>query len=96
MGSGDRLTPSFEKCLGKEIRFVGCIGFFLLFDHCLAGPGRFEQIPYLAKRGFARIGHFMEDLDGRLGESNYVAGDNYSLADITVFVIVGFAGWVRG
>ena len=38
----------------------------------------------------------MEDLDGRLGESEYVAGDNYSLADITVFVIVGFAGWVRG
>ena len=77
------------------MRLVGCIGFFLLFDHCLAGPGRLEQIPYLAKRGFARIGHFMEDFDGRLSESNYVAGDNYSVADITAFVTVGFAGWVK-
>ena len=55
----------------------------------------FEQIPDLASRGVARIGHFMEDLDGRLSESKYVAGDNYSVADITAFVTVGFAGWVK-
>ena len=77
------------------MRFVGCIGFFLRFDHCLAGPGRLKQIPYLAKRGFARISHIMEDLDGRLSESKYFAGDNYSVADITAFASVGFAGWVK-
>ncbi|MBT5494276.1 MAG: glutathione S-transferase, partial [Alphaproteobacteria bacterium] len=42
-----------------------------------------------------RLGHFMADLDTRLGESKYVAGDNYSVADITALVVVDFAGWVK-
>jgi len=61
----------------------------------LAGPHNFEQIPDLAERGRARLGHFMADLDARLGESKYVAGENYSIADITTFVTVDFAGWVK-
>ena len=57
----------------------------------LAGPHNFEQIPELAERGIARLGHFMADLDTRLGESKYVAGDSYSVADITALVVVDFA-----
>ena len=38
---------------------------------------------------------FMADLDTRLGESKYVAGDSYSVADITALVVVDFAGWVK-
>lgn len=61
----------------------------------LAGPRNFDQIGDLAERGVTRLGHFMEDLDSRLGESKYVAGDSYSVADITAFVTVDFAGWVK-
>ena len=60
-----------------------------------AGPHNFEQIPDLAARGLARLVHFMVDLDTRLGESKYVAGDSYSVADITALVVVDFAGWVK-
>lgn len=61
----------------------------------LAGPHNFEQIPDLAARGLTRLVHFMADLDTRLGESKYVAGDSYSVADITALVVVDFAGWVK-
>ena len=61
----------------------------------LTGSQNYDQIPDLAERGVARIGHFMEDLDVRLSESKYVAGAKYSIADITAFVTVDFAGWVK-
>lgn len=61
----------------------------------LTGSQNYDQIPDLAERGVARIGHFMEDLDVRLSKSKYVAGGKYSIADITAFVTVDFAGWVK-
>jgi glutathione S-transferase len=30
-----------------------------------------------------------------LGESEYIAGDTYTVADITAFVTVEFAGWLK-
>jgi glutathione S-transferase len=61
----------------------------------LPGPVGYEQIPALAERGKARVGHFLEALNERLGESPFVAGPNYSVADITAFVSVEFAGWAK-
>ncbi len=61
----------------------------------LPGPNSYEQIPELVERGRARVGHFYEMLDARLGESEYVAGDNFSVADITAFVTHGFGGWIK-
>lgn len=61
----------------------------------LAGPHNFEQIPELAERGKVRLGHFMADLDARLADAAFVAGDAYSIADITAFVTVDFAAWVK-
>jgi glutathione S-transferase len=61
----------------------------------LPGPVGYEQIPALAERGKARVGHFLEALNERLGESAFVAGPNYSVADITAFVSVEFAGWAK-
>ena len=61
----------------------------------LTGSQNYDQIPDLVERGVARIGHFMEDLDVRLSKSKYVAGGKYSIADITAFVTVDFAGWVK-
>ena len=61
----------------------------------LPGPVGYEQIPALAERGRARVGHFYEVLNERLADSEFVAGPNYSVADITAFVSVEFAGWVK-
>jgi glutathione S-transferase len=59
----------------------------------LPGEVGYEQIPALAERGKARVRHFFEELNGRLGESPFVGGSDFSIADITAFVSVEFAGW---
>lgn len=64
-------------------------------DRALTGPVSYEQIPELAERGRMRAERFFADLDARLGESDYVAGRRYSVADITAFVTVEFAGWLK-
>ena len=66
-----------------------------LKDRAIAGPRNIAQIPELAERGRQRIAWFFEDLDAQLQDNDYVAGDNYSLADITATVVVDFARWVK-
>ena len=61
----------------------------------LPGPVDHEQIPALADRGRRRIAYFMDLLNERLGESEYVAGLNFSVADITALVAVDFAARVE-
>jgi len=64
-------------------------------DRALPGPRNIEQIPELAKRGLQQIAWFFEDLDLQLQGNTYVAGDTYSMADITATVVVDFARWVK-
>lgn len=52
---------------------------------------RLEQIPALAERGRLMWRTFVETLDARLAESEWLAGDRYSFADITALVTVDFA-----
>ncbi|MDX2483025.1 MAG: glutathione S-transferase [Pseudodonghicola sp.] len=61
----------------------------------IPGPLDFEQIPELAERGRARVGFFFDQLEERLRDSAYLAGDRFSLADITGFVFVDFARVIR-
>ena len=49
------------------------------------------QIPDLAKRGELRLGKFFEKIDERLSESEYLAGDVFSFADITALCAIDFA-----
>ncbi len=63
--------------------------------HALAGTVSVEQIPALAERGKARAERFFASLDQRLAESEYIAGDDFSVADITALVAVDFAGWIK-
>ena len=53
---------------------------------------RLEQIPALAQRGRVMWSAFVATLDARLAESEWLAGDRYSFADITALVSVDFAG----
>lgn len=66
-----------------------------LKGHALTGPVGCEQIPELAERGRTGAALFLERLEQQLGSSKFVAGDAYSIADITAMVFVDFAGWIK-
>jgi glutathione S-transferase len=62
-----------------------------LKGRAIAGTHDYEQIPDLVERGRQRIADFYADLEIRLGEAPFVAGDRFSVADITAVVTVDFA-----
>ena len=62
-----------------------------LKGRAIAGPHDYEQIPELAERSKLRVKNFLADLDSRLTEVSFVAGEHYSIADITALVTVDFA-----
>jgi len=62
-----------------------------LKGRALAGPHGYEQIPELAGRSRQRVKDFYADLNSRLSEVSFVAGDTFSAADITALVTVDFA-----
>ena len=66
-----------------------------LAGRAVTGPDAYPQIPELADRGRARVEQFFRRLDGRLAEAQFVAGDNFSIADISAMVVVDFAGWIK-
>lgn len=67
----------------------------LFIDRALPGVHDYPQIDDLAKRGFKRIPHYFDDMNSHFGENDYVVGDYFSVADITAFVTVDFAKWVK-
>lgn len=64
-------------------------------DRALTGPVNFAQIPELAERGRLRVGLFFDMLETRLTQVPYLAGDRFTLADITGFVFVDFARVIK-
>lgn len=62
-----------------------------LKDRAIAGPHDYAQIPALVERSQQRTVNFMADLDDRLKDSAFVAGDQFSVADITALVTIDFA-----
>ena len=62
-----------------------------LKGRAIAGPHDYEQIPALVERGMQRVKDFYNDLEVHLNEQTFVAGAALSAADITAFVMIGFA-----
>ncbi|MDE1150447.1 MAG: glutathione S-transferase [Azospirillaceae bacterium] len=62
-----------------------------LAGRAIAGPHDYAQIPALVDRGRQRIADFHADLEDRLAEVPFVAGDRFSAADITAVVTLDFA-----
>ena len=60
-------------------------------DRAIPGQQNHAQIPALAERGGARLTEFFTQIENRLGDTPYLAGDNFTLADITGFVLIDFA-----
>ena len=56
----------------------------------LTGTSSFEQIPALAERGKKRVNIFHNMLEARCSESGFIAGDMFTVADITAFVSLEF------
>lgn len=66
-----------------------------MLNRALPGPVDYAQIPELAARGLQRVQHFMNMLDAHLAGRQFIAADQFSIADITAAVAVDFARVVR-
>ena len=66
-----------------------------LKGRAVPGPDDYEQIPELAERGRKRVAAFLDKLDQRLADNEFVAGSFFSMADITAFIVVEFAGRLK-
>lgn len=61
-------------------------------DRSVVGvPEGFPQVPEVAEHGRRRWKLFLDRFEQRLGESRFVAGDTFTIADITAFVTLEFA-----
>ncbi|UCH75073.1 MAG: glutathione S-transferase family protein [Rhodospirillales bacterium] len=60
-------------------------------DRAVPSAENFAQIPALAERGKRRYALFLDMLDERLGESAYVAGPDFTAADIHALITIDFA-----
>jgi glutathione S-transferase len=61
----------------------------------LPGPDDYVQIPALVERGRARTQAFFKLMNARLAEREFVAGERYTIADITTMIAIDFAGWIK-
>ncbi len=61
----------------------------------ITGPVNFEQIPQLQERGRLRAIEFLDMLNKHLAQTKFVCGDNFTMADISAFVSVDFARWIK-
>jgi glutathione S-transferase len=55
----------------------------------------YPQIPELAERGRDRVEQFFSRMDGQLASNEFVAGDSFSIADISALVAADFASWIK-
>lgn len=62
-----------------------------LKGRALSGPHAYEQIPEIVERSKLRVAHFFADFNDRLKTVPFVAGDAFSVADITTLVAIDFA-----
>ena len=63
-------------------------------DHVLPGPVPYAQIPALIGRGRQRTEQFFDRAEQQLRHHRYLAGGDFSFADISLLVTADFAGWV--
>lgn len=67
-----------------------------LKGRAIAGPHNYEQISALVDRGWQRLADFHGDLETRLAASPFIAGAEFTAADITAVVTIDFAAKALG
>ena len=99
-------TPQERAVVTALNRTVERDGFYAAMDafrnftkgfkgRALPGPHDYEQIPELAERGRTRVENFFNAMDARLATREFVAGDRFTMADISTLVLTDFAGWAK-
>ncbi len=66
-----------------------------LKDHAVTGKHQHAQIPELVDRGRARAEQFMQWLNSQLQDREFVAGNSFTVVDITAFITIEFAKWIK-
>jgi glutathione S-transferase len=66
-----------------------------MLNRALPGPVNYQQIPQLAERGVARLQRFLVELDERLRDREFIAAQQFSIADIAAVVTIDFARIVK-
>ncbi|MEM7763039.1 MAG: glutathione S-transferase [Pseudomonadota bacterium] len=61
----------------------------------VTGPQGYDQIPELVPRGRARTEQFMAMLDQHLKGRAFIAGDRFSMADITALITIDMGAWIK-
>jgi glutathione S-transferase len=95
-------TPKDKGLIVMWERFAELEGFAAVMEgvrnrgerlkgRAIAGPHAYEQIPALVDRSVLRVKNFLADLNKRLEEVSFVAGERFSAADITALVTIDFA-----
>jgi glutathione S-transferase len=64
-------------------------------NRAVSGPNAYAQIPELGERGLARISDFFTDMDAHFADNQFVLGDYFSVVDITAYITIDFAKWVK-
>jgi glutathione S-transferase len=96
-------TPQERAAVTVLNRQIERDGFFAAMDafrntakglkgRALPGPHDYEQIPELAERGRTRVENFFRAMDARLAGREFVAGNRYTIADISTQVLIDLAG----
>ncbi len=63
-------------------------------DRAVSGTHPVAQIPELGQRGADAYKRFQASMDERLADNQWIAGDNFSMADITAFSFLKFGASV--
>ena len=99
-------TPA-EKGLVGDLEWRIEMDGFMAIGECLRNTARgmagraltgkydYEQIPELGARGRQRLERFFDGFDDMVGDKPFLAGDDYTIADITALVMVDFAKWIK-
>lgn len=66
-----------------------------MVNRALPGPLDYPQIPALAERGVIRVRQFFATLNSQLADRQFIAANQFSIADITAVVAVDFARVIR-
>lgn len=64
-------------------------------DHVFPGPVSYPQMPQLIDRGRRRTEQFFDRIEARLQETTWLAGSEFSLADISLLAVTDFSGWIK-
>jgi|TARA_Y100000310_G_scaffold231230_1_gene233745 glutathione S-transferase len=97
----DSVSKAHIEARQRHMEWDGLMGAMDAFRNAFPGfkerglggnVGRVDAIPELADRGKAALLRFYSALDAHLGVAQYVAGDSFSIADITALCVVDFAG----